>query len=429
MKKIYLFVWLLGLTYPFCAKNVDLHIKPVEHAKIPLLLGVIKEDDELHEIAELMKRNFTFHGQFDVSVKLFAKRPTKKQLTQLHKQGHLLAVFVNPTVKNKAFEWRVYDTLNASMVSGKKYTKHGTSLRGWAHGLSDAIWQILTSQEGFFSTKIAYCKEVKLAHGKSIKHVCIADYDGGYEQVIVDLPTVNVAPRWNADIDNPLLFYSTYTNENVRLMTVDMHKKMKTASNFDGINMLPAFTRDGKKVVYCVSRGNGSCQLYYCEQGIFKRLTQNNGTNMSPSLSDDGQQVFFCSDFQTGSPQVYVYDMKTKKLERITNGGYCASPRYSSKRRQVAYTKIVQGTMQLFAYDLDAKTHVQLTFDAGNKQECAWSPCGTYLLVAVEQGVHGRIALLNLITNERRYITPENAVCSYPDWSRAYRVFPEVVVA
>lgn len=428
MKNTYVVILLFGITHILYG-TVDLRVKPVEHAKVPLLLGVIKTDEQLDAVADQMKRNVSFHGQFAITVKSFEKRPTKKQIMQFYKEGYLLAVFINSADTNKAIAWRVYDTMNAAMVAGKKYRKHGAVVRGWAHHLSDAVWQTVTSQEGFFSTKIAYCKDIKLPSGRSIKHVCIADYDGSHEQVLVDLPTVNVAPRWNADVQNPLLFYSTYTNENVRLMTVNMHKKTRTASNFDGINMLPAFTRDGKKVVYCVSRGDGSCQLYYCAKGVFKRITHNNGTNMSPTLSDDGQQVFFCSDFQTGSPQIYAYDIKTEKLERLTTGGYCACPRYSSKRRQVVYTKIVQGTMQLFVYDRDAKSHTQLTFDAGNKQECAWSPCGTYLLVSIEHGARSRIAMFNLVTKEWRYLTPENMVCSYPDWSRSYEVFPVVATA
>ena len=139
--------------------------------------------------------------------------------------------------------------------------------------------------------------------------------------------------------------------------------------------MIPAFSRDGKKIVYCLSRGDGSCQLYYYSKGIFKQITHNDGNNVSPSLSDDGQTVYFCSDFETGKPQIYAYDMAADRLERITDKqGYCAAPRYSGKANKLSYSRIVDGTMQIFVYDLATKTHTQLTFDQWHKGESSWSP-------------------------------------------------------
>ncbi len=116
--------------------------------------------------------------------------------------------------------------------------------------------------------------------------------------------------------------------------------------------------------------------------------------------------------------------MQRDKLERLTDGGYCASPRYCQKRDQLAYIKMVGGTMQLFVCDLKTKVHTQLTSDAGNKEECSWSPCGNYMLFSVEQGKKTAIAMLNLLSNERRQLTSAGVSCSYPDWSPIYAQFP-----
>ena len=94
-------------------------------------------------------------------------------------------------------------------------------------------------------------------------HIYIADYDGSNEECIVQTPTINVSPRWNNDGKRPLLFYSENTNSNMRMMAVDLHKKRVVASNFDGLNMLPAFAPDGKSVIYCATRGDANCHLYH----------------------------------------------------------------------------------------------------------------------------------------------------------------------
>ncbi|MGB8367165.1 MAG: hypothetical protein WCD44_02295 [Candidatus Babeliales bacterium] len=392
--------------------------------KIPLLIGVVGKDRELNELAAIIKKDLCFSRQFSVDITIFKKKPAKKTVKKLFKQGYLLAIFINfDNSKNSVIEWRLYDTAQAMMVQGKKYTKQESYLGGWAHNITDMIWPVLTGQEGFFSSKIAYCKEILTKAGGVTKHICVADYDGSNEQVIVNSPTVNIAPRWNKDITNPLLFYSEHTNTNVRLMVVDTKKKSHIASNFDGINMLPTFSKDGKTVIYCASRGDGSCQLYQYEKNKLKRLTNNMGNNISPSFGDN-EIIYFCSDFQTKKPQIYAYNLQKNEFQQLTEGGYCTSPDYCAKTGKLVYTKMVNGLMQLFIYDSKTKNHTQLTVDAGNKHECIWSPCGNYILFATDYAYKSRIAFLSLLTKERRFLTPADKSCDYPSWSLCFKVFP-----
>ena len=424
--KLNLFCLLLIVSRGVCAADLDVQVVAKQHAKVPLFFGVITpEGNELQEIAQLVKRDLEFSGQFDVAVVAMPEKIGKKEIKELLAKGYPLALFVNESAHN-AIEWRVYDTIQGDMVKGKKYTKRGIASTGWAHNIADLVWPVLTGQDGFFSTKIAYCKDVKLAHKKIVKYVCLADYDGSNEQVLVSVPTVNVAPRWNNDVSNPLLFYSEYTNENVRLVGVDMKRRRRITSDFEGINMLPAFSHDGKKVVYCASRGDGNCQLYYGDRNGIKKLTNNSGHNISPTLSTDDKTIYFCSDYQTGSPQIYVYRLDTGAIERITQGGYCASPAYSSKRGQLAYAKMIDGQMQVMVYDERTKAHTQLTTGAGSKEECSWSPCGNYLIYAVRGRSSSQIAMLNLTTKQQRFLTDKSIYCGYPAWSPMYEVFPTI---
>lgn len=408
------------------ATELSFDIAAQENAKVKLLVGLIKPEKwHGQELASIMQQDFSFSDQFEVAVVMYDAVPGKVEMKKLFAEGYLLAIFLNAKSSNK-LEWRLYDTMQGVMVDGKIYTVRGTQLRGWAHNLADAIWPQLTGQEGFFSTKIAYCKDVKAKSGKKIKHVCIADYDGSQEQVLVNVPTVTVAPRWNHDVNNPLLFYSEFTNANVRLMTVDMHKTRRIASNFEGINMVPSFSGDGSKGVYCASRGDGTCQLYYFEKNVFKKITNNGGANVSPTMSTDGSEIYFCSDFEVGSPQIYKYSMRTKKVDRLTHDGYCATPAFNEKHHSLAYTKKVGKEMQIFTIDLTTMVHTQLTHDAGSKQECCWSPCGNYLLYSLEQGNKSRIVMHNMLSGTKKYLTDATLVASYPAWSPVYHQFPVI---
>lgn len=423
MKKYIAIAWLLSAS--LCMHAIQMDVSATEHSRLKLLVGVIGDDTELYDIAKIMQKDFGFSGQFDVDVQKFAQPRSKRELQRLFGDGYSLVVFINSSNRTKSIEWRIYDTSQATMVVGKKYKKRGTSIRGWAHNLSDKVWPQLTAQEGSFSTKLAYCKQVVTPESKCpLKHIYVADYDGSNEQRLIATPTVNIGPRWNQDLRNPLLFYSEIADTNIRLMVSSMKGSRKMASNFDGVNMLPSFSADGKKVVYCASRGDGNCQLYLFEKGSVKQLTRNTGNNISPSLSDDGKRLYYCSDFPSGRPGIWRYDVRTGKRVRITKQGAAFSPAYHQKTGKVAYTKMVSGAAQVFCYDEHTQEHRQLTFDAGNKEECSWSSCGNYVLFSVERGASERIAALNILTNEQRFITAAQDKCSYPAWSPAYSHYP-----
>lgn len=403
------------------AQQVALSVSAVSHAPLNMLVVGVGNEPELHELAIYMSKDLAFSGQFAVDTLMVERVRTRKMITDFAQQGYTLIIFL--TSSSNAFEWRLYDAMTGQMIQGKKYRKRGALVRGWAHEIADAIWPELTGTKSSFASKIAYCKDVTEPGKKRQTHVIIADYDGSNQQTIVATPTLHVAPRWNADLNNPLLFYSESTSSNIRLMCITMQGKRRITSNFDGINMLPTFSGDGTKAVYCASKGHGNCQLYLFEKGVFRRLTHNDGNNVSPSLSHDGKTVFYCSDAPTGKPQIYRYDLATKVCKQITKRGFNFCPQYHANGK-LAYSSLVAGQVQIFVYDQATDTHTQITSDEGSKDECFWSPCGSYLIFSVEKGASSRLALFNVHTRQQKYITGIDEQCSYPCWSPLYTEFP-----
>jgi len=289
------------------------------------------------------------------------------------------------------------------------------------------IWPEIMGTESSFSTKIAYAKTVKRKGKHNYRHIYSADYDGSYPIPLIDTPTVNVAPRWNYDLNKPLIFYSESARTNISLRIATMDGKRKIASNFDGLNMLPAFSKNGKKVTYCISGGNGKCDLYYYENKKLKKLLNNTGNNISPTLSDDGNRIFFCSDFKNKTPLIYCFNRMTNKITQITNHGPCFSPTNFEKNGDLAYVKRVNGVMQIFVYNEKTEKHRQLTDDINfHKEECMWSPCGNYLIFSLTSGSSSRLAIEHITTKKRHIVTSLNNKCNYPAWSPRYHVFPEI---
>jgi TolB protein len=423
LRIMHVFMCIVASSYSAMCGTVQ--VKATQHVMMRLnVCSVGPKSSRLERALTQIKKDLSFSNQFDVALD-HAPTVVKNEDVRLFSQaGFPLVLFVSKGAKG-TLEWRLYDTERAVMLVGKIYTKRGKLPETWGHHIADAVWPVLTGQQGFFSTKIAYCKEKKRTGKKVLMYIYFADYDGSHEKLLVSSPTVNVSPRWNCDKNHPCLLYSEYANSNVRLIAVDMAGHRSVVSNFDGVNMQTAFSSDGKKAVFSSSRGGRNCQLYYSEQGILKKLTNNTGNNIGPTFADDGKTLFFCSDYQTGNPQIYRYEFATGVTERITDSGYCVSPSYCQCTDTVAYSKMVQGTMQIFVYDVKTKTHQQLTFDAGNKDDCSWSPCGNYLLYSVGAGRASRLAMLNKLTKEQQFITAEGSVCCYPAWSISYNNFLE----
>lgn len=401
----------------------------VDHAhqnkKAQILVMMIgKDTPEALQIAQLLKKALEFKGQCGVTLSQSSGFLKKKEAVAYKQKGFDYLIFIE--AHHDGYNWHLFDTAQEETIKSKKVAKR-TVQRATAYALADSLQETLTGEPSFFSTKIAYTQEKPLKNGKHYSYIYMADYDGSNPELLVEYPTISVSPRWNNDPKRPLLFYSENTNANVRMMAIGMDKKRVMASNFDGINMQPTFGPNGSSVVYCATRGGGSCQLYHWANKQLSKLTNNTGNNFAPVYSADGKTIYFSSDFETGQPQIYAYSTEDKQLTRLTKDGYCVSPSYCASRNQLAYAKMVNGVMQLFAYDFNKKVHMQLTFDKAQKEECNWSPCGTFLMCPVDNGKTNRIALFNTITQEYTYLTDSKYCCASPSWSGIYNEFPVIV--
>ncbi len=393
-------------------------------------LGVIvgKTAHSLHEVGEAVKRALEYTGLVDVDLRYADKRLHKKEVLDLKSLGYACVIFIEENNDYKTLESRAYDTNKGSMQKGFSVKKEGKLPRGWGYALADSIIE-LAGQRPFASCKLAYCQK---RDGKSPQYeICVADFDGSHPQVISKSKRQLLGIRWNRDEESPMILFSRYTPINIQLVSRSLSGTETIASNFDGLNMLPTFSIDGKEVVLCLSR-DGSSQLYQygynhkLKKIGYTRLTYNHGNNIYPTFLDNGDLVF-CSDFETGTPYIYYLNRKEDAIERLTSGAASAAPSYNSATNNIMFTKVVEGVMQIFLCDLTTKKERQITFDKGHKQECGFSPCGNFIVYGIQEGPYQRIISYSLLTKTKRTLTAGDVSCSYPVWSSIYRQFPVVV--
>ena len=431
IKKLLIFV-LLGIGNIFFAdttsSELQLSVQAKKTKKVTIgLITLGSVSSKLKTCVQRVIKDLEWSGQCLVEQKDLDSLQHEKDLKQLFEPKIAVAIILSEE-KGNIYTWRLYDLSTVKMIIGKKVEMGHDSINYVAHTIADQLWPQLFGTESSFRSKVAYSKQIwRKKHGKEkpYKQIWIADFDGSNAQLFINKPTISFAPRWSNDPTCPLLFYSENTLSNVQLVMSNMFGKRRVVCSFDGLNMQPTFSQDGKKIVFCLSK-DGTSQLYISSideitgKRHFERLTYNSGQNIAPCFVDK-THVAFASDYKTGKPQIFMLDLKTKSIEQITDGGYCVCPSYSFVKKQLVYSKMVGGAMQLFLYDIKTQEHTQLTDSPGSKEEGSWSSCGNYITFGLNQGMDSRIAQYHLPTKTMHYLTSKDDNCTYPTCSPIYQ--------
>ncbi len=402
---------------------------------MPLLLAITPDtDSELKKIAEILASDLQRSGQFKVKITSFEMPYTQTELVQLLDKAYPLEIFLAHADNNAAIEWRLYDVHDGTLIKGMKYYKRGKMIHGFADNLADMLWPVLTKQSSSFSSKLAYVKRKKTTTKRQRSVICVSHTDGSREQEIIRKPGTYVSLYWHHDTNFPCLFCSEFTRFNVRLIRVNLKGKKNVVLNLPGTCVGISLTHDNNKAVYCRS---GTIWSYAYDgvqkKGIHKPLIKNDGKNVSPTLLENGD-IIFCSDSKklrqvypkASGPQICRYHAATNSIALLTQEGYCVGPSYCPQNHKVAYSKRVNGTMQLFVYDCRTKEQQQVTFDKGNKIDCCWSPCGNFIVYCYQIDAESRIAMMHVVMRKRSFITPENEYCTCPSWSPVYKTVPTI---
>lgn len=449
MKRIFLKLFLLFIfsNYGFSLINAltsfrisgNYSSSKLDKSKIKTIILCSDEDKWLGNVAKIINNDLDFTDQIKVDLKLYKQKLTDDVLEKLFKQGIVFCIALSkvdnfkvlPNIKTtnesaqSLLTVSVYNTFSKQVIDSKVLPFKEKDPIDCGHIISDSILKVLTGNS-ICLNKLAYCKTI----APNVRNICISDYLCQNEKVIVANNAVNIAPNWHPWL--PIIFYTQFTKSNNRLMSVNFTRgEHKVVASFEGLNMQPAFSQNGRRVVLCLTiNGNSELYLYDHDESLkvgkktYKQLTNNNATNVSPCLVAK-ENIVFCSDVDSKLPQLCYLDLHTGKVRKLTTDSYCVSPSYCKKTDAILYSKYVNGVFQIFEMKLDSQGKVlankQLTFGPGDKQEPSCSPCGhyvafTYYFVNNNNERTSQIAIMNISTKKIRIVSSGNDQKSYPVW-------------
>ncbi|MDE3153811.1 MAG: PD40 domain-containing protein [Acidobacteriota bacterium] len=165
---------------------------------------------------------------------------------------------------------------------------------------------------------------------------------------------------------------------------------MTGTSEADQLNVSPALSPDGTKVLFLSARGLFSIDLYLADAKTGKIIRRVTRTALDPHFSSlefinsagawapDNRRFVF-SAVSAGRPELVILDVGRDRVEReirLPSLGEIFSPSWAPDGHAIVFSAMVGGLTDLFTYDLQTGTLQRLTDDPYADLQPAWSPDG-----------------------------------------------------
>jgi TolB protein len=311
--------------------------------------------------------------------------------------------------------FRLLDTLKSEDLGGLALTSPLSTLdaRRSAHRIADYIYERLTGEPGFFSTRLAYVRKEGANH-----LLTIADSDGENAQPALRSSQPIISLTWS-----PNGQYLAYVSFETGKPVVYVHElatgKRTVAANQRGSNSAPAWSPDGKYLAVVLTK-DGVSQIYTVnpDGSNLKRLTRSSAINTEPTFSGDGKFIYFTSD-QGGSPQVYrIRSDGSGSPERITfTGGFNARPMVSPDGKQLAYVARRDGNFVICIMNLETRQEVVVS--NGPKDDSpSFAPNSRWVIFSSRVGGRDLLSAASIDGRVRSRISLDTAGIRNPAWGR-----------
>jgi len=314
-------------------------------------------------------------------------------------------------------EFRLWDTFAGQQLIGEQFFTNRQNWRRIAHIISDAIYERLTGEQGYFDTRIVFVDESG-PKDQRVKRLAIMDQDGANHRFLSDGGSIVLTPRFSPNRQE--ITYMSYEGgePQVYLLQIETGQR-ELVGNFPGMTFAPRFSPDGQRIVMSLLRQDGNSNIYSMDlrSRTTTRLTDSNAIDTSPSYSPDGQRVVFTSD-RGGRSQIYSMNADGSNPQRISFGdGTYSTPVWSPRGDLVAFTKQTGGEFQIGVMRTDGSGERILS--TGFLQEGpTWAPNGRVIMFFREPAGAGgpRLHTIDLTGRNEQTITTPN-FASDPAWS------------
>jgi TolB protein len=138
-------------------------------------------------------------------------------------------------------------------LDGKQYFTTPDNWRRIAHIISDAIYERLTGEKGYFDSRIVFVDETG-AKDRRVKRLAIMDQDGAAVRYLTRGDDLVLTPRFNPSTQE--ITYMSYGQGDPRVLSAQhRNRTARDRRQFPGMTFAPRFSPDGQRVIMSLQQG------------------------------------------------------------------------------------------------------------------------------------------------------------------------------
>jgi TolB protein len=425
-------VWAIGLLFASSAAAQGLRIditgvgdKQIPVAVAPLVPASPNERVFAETVQEVLEANLRRTGAFNLLPVgpqfpvLSDNTPLSQDLFLRWKNQGASALVVGSITRQPDgkvdLRFRLLDNLKSVDLGGLSLITEATQLdaRRSAHKVADYIYEQLTGEPGFFSTRLAY---VRKEAGRQV--LIIADSDGENAQPALRSSQPIISLAWAPD-GNRLAYVSFESGKAVVYVHELQTGRRTVVANFRGSNSAPAWSPDGKQLAVVLTK-DGSSQVYVmnADGSSPRRVSRANAINTEPSFSADGKTIYFTSD-RGGSAQIYkVAADASSPPERISfTGNFNARPMVSPDGKLLAFVARREAKFVIGVRNLE-NGEERLVSTGPKDDSPSFAPNSRWIIFSSRINARDTLSAVSVDGRVRTRISLDTAGIRNPAWGR-----------
>ena len=137
-------------------------------------------------------------------------------------------------------EFRLWDVISGQQLTGQQYFTTPDNWRRIAHIISDAIYERLTGEKGYFDTRIVFIDETGPKE-RRVKRLAIMDQDGANVRYLTRGEDLVLTPRFSPSTQE--ITYMSYGQGDPRVFLLNIETgQREIVGNFPGMTFSPRFS-------------------------------------------------------------------------------------------------------------------------------------------------------------------------------------------
>ena len=248
-----------------------------------------------------------------------------------------------------------------------KLSLDGSSKEQLTFSLSDKRNPVFGKEGKFIYYKTNNSEAFRVDVDSKVENRSFAEYGNNNGGVI---------PSPKGDLFAVVIFRSQLRDScDIWLVSLD-GKVKENLTREAGVNSMPSWSPDGKKLVYVHSLGYKKYELCILDIVTRKKtkLTSVKDKNIInyPAFSPDGKTIAYSSDI-SGNYEIWLYDIARGSRTRLTENRYIDTyPTWSPSGNQILFTSARSGSMALWIMNRDGSDAKQVTDEIQTMDPC-WS--------------------------------------------------------